>query len=68
MSSGVFAGDVESFTVIDLDVSYDLPLYSPDATATLSLNVSNLFDNMHREFIGAPEIGRMIAAGLTVRF
>ena len=68
MSSGVFAGDVEASTLVDIDVSYELPIQSPQASATLSLNTSNVFDRLHREFVGAPEIGRLVTGGLTVRF
>jgi len=68
MASGVYAGDVAAYTMVDLNAAYDLPIHSHDASATLSLNVSNLFDRKHQEFIGAPEIGRMISGGLTVRF
>ncbi|MDA0710422.1 MAG: TonB-dependent receptor [bacterium] len=68
MSSGVYSGQVAGSTVIDVDVAYDLPIHSPDASATLSLNVSNVFDRRHQEFVGAPEIGRLVSGGLTVRF
>jgi outer membrane receptor for ferrienterochelin and colicins len=67
-ASGVYAGDVPGYMVFDVDVSYDLPIHSPDASATLSLNVSNVFDRKHQEFLGAPEIGRLVSGGLTVRF
>jgi len=68
MSSGVYAGDLDAFTLVDIDAAYELPLHSSEAAATLSVNVSNVFDNMHREFIGAPEIGRMVSGGMTIRF
>ena len=68
MESGAYAGLVDGFTVCDLDLVYELPIHSPDASVTANLQVSNLFDRKHREFVGAPEIGRLISGGLTVRF
>jgi iron complex outermembrane receptor protein len=35
------------------------------AGASLSLTAYNLLDKMHREFVGAPEIGRLVLARLT---
>lgn len=56
MNSGVFIGQVESYSLVDAGVSYQLP-FTPGLR--VSLNVQNIFDDRHREFIGAPEIGRL---------
>ena len=68
MSSGVYVGDVEAKTVLDVDVTYDLPINLGNGTVTAFLNATNLFDSRKQEFIGAPEIGRLIYGGITGRF
>lgn len=65
MNSGVYVGEVDAYTVVDANVSYQLP-WLPDAT--VGVTATNLFDNMHREFVGAPEIGRLILTRLQVAF
>jgi iron complex outermembrane receptor protein len=54
--SGVFVGETDDYTLVDLTASYDLPF---SEGTNLSLIVQNLFDKQHREFVGAPEIGRV---------
>jgi iron complex outermembrane receptor protein len=52
---GPFMGTrVESYTVVDLNMRWNLPYNSQ-----LALAVQNLFDNRHSEFVGAPKIGRL---------
>lgn len=57
MNSGVFVGEIGSYTVFDANLSYRLPMIPG---ATFSVTATNLFDNLHREFIGAPELGRLV--------
>ena len=57
MNSGVYVGDVDSYAVVDASVGYRLP-FQP--ATRISLNATNLFNNEHREFVGAPEIGRLL--------
>ena len=54
--SGVYVGDVDSYAVLDLNIGYKLPV---ERDLRLTLDVANALDNSHREFAGAPEIGRM---------
>lgn len=68
MNSGVYVGDVGASTTFGLDLAYDLPRGASKALVTLTTNASNLFNDRHQEFIGAPEIGRLVSGGLTVRF
>ena len=63
MNSGVYQGDVEAYQVVDASVGYRLP-FQPGAHVSLTAN--NILNNMHREFVGAPEIGRMVL--LRVRY
>jgi len=65
MNSGVYIGTVESYGVFDANIGYQLP-FAPQATVTLT--ATNLFDNMRREFVGSPEIGRLIMARLSYEF
>ncbi len=62
MSSGVYVGTVDSYSLVDAMVGYVLPTMS---NVTLTLSATNLFDKKHTEFIGAPEIGRLVMGRLT---
>ena len=62
MADGVYVGDVESHTVVDVSASYDF------SKATFSVEASNLLDKQYQAFVGAPMIGRLVMAGLAVRF
>jgi iron complex outermembrane receptor protein len=68
MNSGAYVGTVEAYSSVDLAAQYLLPLNNPKFKATLSLNGSNILDNRHQEFVGAPEIGRLVTSGLIVKF
>ena len=68
MDSGAYVGTVDSYTALDVAFQYSLPLNNPTFKATLSVNASNLLDNRHKEFIGAPEIGRLVSSGVVVKF
>jgi iron complex outermembrane receptor protein len=63
--SGVYLGEVQTYSVLDFNFGYDLPF----STGTrFSLNVNNLLDKKHAEFIGAPVLGRLIMTRLTQSF
>ncbi|MDE0356440.1 MAG: TonB-dependent receptor [Gammaproteobacteria bacterium] len=64
-NAGVYAGDVEGYTVVDAQVGFPVPGL-PRASAALI--GTNLLDDRHQEFIGAPEIGRLLVASLTYAF
>ncbi len=49
---------VDDFQLVDLTFGYELP----SSGATLQLTVSNLFDTGYRNFVGVPEIGRVLMA------
>jgi outer membrane receptor for ferrienterochelin and colicins len=57
VNSGVYIGDIESYGLADADASYTLPFAR---STVVSLSATNLLDDRHREFIGAPEIGRLV--------
>ena len=71
VSSGVYEGNIPSFTLLNANINYALPI----ATATqVTLTVTNFFScvgssefassgcgfrDLHQEMIGAPFLGRM---------
>jgi len=57
VASGPYAGDVPSFTLVDLGAGYDFSNTLRGLRADLL--VQNVLNDKHREFIGAPLIGRM---------
>ncbi|MEX2583789.1 MAG: TonB-dependent receptor [Gemmatimonadota bacterium] len=76
VNSGVFVGIqcieaanpvqcVESNTLADLTVGYDVPQLPG---ATLQLTVQNVFDSDYQSFIGVPEVGRLALLRLRYDF
>ena len=65
VNSGVYIGEVDSYSTIDLNVGYDIPFAT---RPRLSLTVQNLLNTMYQPFIGAPEIGRLSLVRLTQTF
>jgi outer membrane receptor for ferrienterochelin and colicins len=61
MQSGVYAGQVEAYGVLDASIGYRLRR-TPHVVVTLS--ATNLTNNRHQEFIGAPPIGRLVLVRL----
>lgn len=61
--SGPFNGTVENYFLVDLGVGFDFGEYAPGVRADLS--VTNALDDEHREFVGAPQLGRMTILKLT---
>ncbi len=60
--SGPYEGDVPDYTLLDVNAGYDLNALAPGLR--FDVTVLNLFDNEHREFIGAPQLGRLAMARL----
>ena len=65
VNSGVYVGEIEGYAVFDANLDYQLPFYPG---ASFGVTASNLFNNEHREFIGAPEIGRLVLTRLQIEF
>ena len=61
--SGPYVGEVESYFLLDVGAGYDFGRYVPGLQ--LELTVQNVLDHDHREFVGAPQIGRLALARLT---
>jgi iron complex outermembrane receptor protein len=62
MNTGVFIGRVPGYGLVDANVEVAVPWF---AGASVSLTAYNLLDKEHREFVGAPELGRLVLARLT---
>ena len=62
MLDGVYAGPVDAYAVVDANAAYAF------SAITLSVEASNLLNTKYRAFVGAPEIGRLLSAGVAVRF
>ncbi len=65
VNSGVYIGEVESYSTIDVNVGYDIP-FGP--SPRLSLTVQNLLGTEYQPFIGAPTLGRLSLIRLTQTF
>ena len=57
VTSGVYAGTIASYALVDARLTYPVP---GPGHATLSVTGENLFDRRHQEFLGSPELGRMV--------
>ena len=62
MVDGLYAGPVDSYTLLDANVVYEFSHF------TVSMEASNLLNKEYRSFVGAPKIGRLLSAGVAVRF
>ncbi|HEY7471267.1 MAG TPA: TonB-dependent receptor [Gemmatimonadota bacterium] len=62
MNTGVFIGRVPGYGLVDANVEVAIPWI---AGTSLSLTAYNVFDKEHREFVGAPELGRLLLARVT---
>ena len=65
VNSGVYVGNVRSYTLIDAMVAYDLP-FTPGMQ--LSISAQNILNHEHREFVGVPEIGALVLTRLSYTF
>jgi iron complex outermembrane receptor protein len=63
VQSGVYQGRVAGYEVLDLYAGWRLP-WAP--SIDFSLEVQNLLGDRHREYVGAPEIGRLAVGRLRV--
>jgi len=65
MKSGIYAGEVQTYFVGDANLAYEPPF---SRGTRLSISALNLFDKKHREFVGAPVLGRLVLARMTQSF
>ena len=62
VETGPYVGEVESYFLLDAHLGYDL---SSIPGLSANLTVKNVLNNEHREFVGAPELGRLFMGRLT---
>lgn len=55
--SGPYRGVVDAYTLIDLGAGYDFDAFAPGLS--LDASILNVLNEEHREFIGAPRLGRL---------
>ena len=60
MISGPYNGDVESYFVVDMGVGYEI-----NHALRADLGINNATNSNHREFVGAPKLGRLASVRLT---
>ncbi|MEO5567909.1 MAG: TonB-dependent receptor, partial [Gemmatimonadaceae bacterium] len=65
VESGVYKGTVATYALLDGSFDVSLPRMS---NLQLTVTGTNLLNKMHREFIGVPEIGRLIMTQLRYSF
>ncbi len=63
--AGLISGRVSTYTLFDAGVGYRIP---GTTDITLFLTGQNVFDNRHQEFVGAPELGRLVTTRLSMNF
>jgi iron complex outermembrane receptor protein len=63
--AGQWRGTVDAYAVVDLAAGCRLPWGN---NVRLSVTAFNVLDNRHREYVGAPRIGRLIVSRLHARF
>lgn len=65
MNSGVYIGRVRPYALFDMGFAYRFTQYPG---LMFSANVTNLLNRRHREFVGAPVLGRFALARFTYNF
>ena len=63
MRSGIFTGTIDSYFLLDLGLGYDLRRLIPGLR--IDVLAQNVLNNRHREYIGAPKMGRLVTTRLT---
>ncbi len=64
--SGVHQGRLDAYFVLDLHLGYEFSSYVRGLQ--LDVTVQNLFNQRHREYVGAPKVGRLMLARLSYSF
>ena len=66
VDSGPYVGEIDDYFLVDIGAGY--AFQNNLQGLRLDLGVSNLLDDDHREFIGAPKLGRVAIGRLTYTF
>jgi len=65
VKSGWYKGNIPSYAVVNLGGQVALP---SNRGLTLAVTATNLFDNVHQEYVGAPAIGRLVVVRVQAEF
>jgi iron complex outermembrane receptor protein len=65
MNTGVYIGRVPGYGLVDANMEVAIPWV---AGASFAITAYNVLDHTHREFVGAPELGRLLLARLSYQF
>jgi iron complex outermembrane receptor protein len=65
VNTPAYLGIVDSYNAVDLSLAVRLPR---NTHSTLILDVSNLFNEVHQEFIGSAKLGRFFVTRVNARF
>ncbi len=65
VKSGWYQGTIPSYAVVNLGGQVALP---SNRGMTLAVTATNLFNNVHQEYVGAPAIGRLVVVRLQAEF
>jgi len=60
-----YSGYIDAFTVFDTSVEYNMSKWANGLT--VGVHIQNVFNNVHREFMGGPKIGRLAQLRLTFK-
>lgn len=63
VASGPYVGEVPDYFLLDIGAGYDLSQWAPGLR--IDILAQNVLDEKHREFVGAPLLGRFTTARLT---
>lgn len=66
MISGIYVGQVDPYFLVDLGMGYDLSRII--SGMKLDVQAANVLNKLHREFVGAPKIGRLVMGRLIWQF
>ncbi len=65
VKSGVFEGTIPGYAVVNLGATMQVPM---QRDISLAVTASNLFDEVHQEYVGAPAIGRLVTMRVQAAF
>jgi iron complex outermembrane receptor protein len=65
VKSGVFEGTIPGYAVLNIGVTAALPARRG---LSLSVTATNILDNVHQEYVGAPAIGRLVVMRVRAEF
>ena len=59
--SGQYIGEIDAYFILDLGMGYSIP----EVGVRIDMGINNILNSNHREFAGAPRLGRIASIRLT---